>query len=460
MIMDLKKQIENVTALGAEYCDLRIESRVGCSVEVKDAELKKAFSGMEEGASVKILYNGAWGFCSANNLSDKTLRTLFESAFKLAKASSVKVKEKTRLAEVPAAKARVIWRVKKNPQDISIEEKHKLLSEISTEVRKIKGILTATVSYSDGIIKKEFLSSEGSEIHTELTRILLQINLTAKNTALLGYRTRIGGTAGMEIFDIQNPVERGVRAAKTAVKLLDAEKAPSGRFPVVIDNELAGVFVHEALGHACEADAVIAGESILEDKIGTAVGSENVTVYDDSTIKGAFGSFPYDDEGVKGRRKILIGSGILRDFILSRETAYKLGMKPNGGARAESYAVRPLVRMSNTIIEKGDYSFEELLENIKFGIYAKGTRGGQVDTAKGSFQFSAQEAYLIENGEITKPLRDVSLAGATVEILKSIDAIGRDYRLGEPGFCGKGQLVPVGDGGPHVRIKKATIGGK
>lgn len=458
--MDIEDILQRVLKLGAEYCDVRFESSARTVVEVKDAELKKAYSGMERGASVRVLYNGSWGFCSANNLSDKTLKSLFESAFKLAKASSVKVEEKIRLADVPVAKAHIIWHAKKAPLDISIEEKHKLLSEVSAGVREVKGILTATVSYSDGTIKKEFFSSEGSEIQTELTRTLLQINLTAKNTALLGYRTRIGGTAGLEIFALQNPVERGVQAAKTVVRLLHAEKAPSGRFPVIVDNELAGVFVHEALGHACEADTVIAGESILENKRGTAVGSENVTVYDDSTIKSAFGSFPYDDEGVKGRRKILIKSGILRDFILSRETAYKLGMEPNGGARAESYAVRPLVRMSNTVIEKGEHSFEELLENIKFGIYAKGTRGGQVDTAKGSFQFSAQEAYLIENGEVTKPLRDVSLAGATVEILKSIDAVGRDYRLGEPGFCGKGQLVPVGDGGPHVRIKKATVGGK
>jgi TldD protein len=133
-------------------------------------------------------------------------------------------------------------------------------------------------------------------------------------------------------------------------------------------------------------------------------------------------------------------------------------MRSNGGARAESYAVRPLVRMSNTFIEKGDYSFEEIIEDIDRGIYAKGTRGGQVDTAKGSFQFSAQEAFLIEKGKITMPLRDVSLSGMTLQILKNIDAVGKDFILGDPGFCGKGQLVPVGDGGPHIRIKEAVVG--
>jgi TldD protein len=148
----------------------------------------------------------------------------------------------------------------------------------------------------------------------------------------------------------------------------------------------------------------------------------------------------------------------LEDYILNRETAHKLGMKSNGGARAESFTARPLVRMSNTYIETGDHSFEELLEGIDHGIYAKGTRGGQVDTAKGSFQFSAQEAYLIEKGKITTPLRDVSLSGMTLQTLNNIDAVGNDFALGDPGYCGKGQLVPVGDGGPHIRIREAVVG--
>ena len=144
---------------------------------------------------------------------------------------------------------------------------------------------------------------------------------------------------------------------------------------------------------------------------------------------------------------------------MNRETAFKLDIKPNGGARAESYNVRPLVRMSNTLIEPGDYNFDELFEGIKKGIYAKGTRGGEVDTAKGTFQFNAQEAFLIENGEITVPLKDVSLSGSTLEILKNIDALTKIREFGEPGFCGKGQFVPVGDGGPYIRVKATTVGG-
>ncbi len=137
-----------------------------------------------------------------------------------------------------------------------------------------------------------------------------------------------------------------------------------------------------------------------------------------------------------------------------------MGMEPNGGARAESGHVKPLVRMSNTILLGGEHTFEELIEDIKLGIYAKGTRGGQVDPARGTFQFNAQEAYLVEKGEITKPLKDVSLSGSILETLKLIDALEKESRLGSPGFCGKGQLVPVGDGGPHMRIKKIYVGGE
>ncbi|MBU2564900.1 MAG: TldD/PmbA family protein [Candidatus Thermoplasmatota archaeon] len=442
--------------MGAEYCDLRYEKRTGLSLEVKDGELKKAVSGSEEGVGIRVLYNGAFGFFSTNNVSDADKAAGI--AFKLAKCS--KPKEKTMLADAKTVKDTVVWKPKKNPADVSTEEKHKLIAGMDEAMRKIEGILTVTTGYSEGNIEMHFLNSEGSDIYSGVPRVVAQADLIAKKDEnLVGYRVRVGGTSGFEIFDSNDPVEKGVCAAKSAVRILSAEKSPSGRFPVIANPDLTGVFAHEALGHAAEADSVISGESILEKRIGEKVASELVTIYDDPTMENGFGSFPYDDEGVKGSKKILIENGVLKNFILNRETAFKLGMNPNGGARAESFAVRPLVRMSNTMIEKGEHSFDELIEDIKYGVYAKGTRGGQVDTAKGSFQFSAQEAWLIEHGEVTKPLKDLSLSGLTLETLKNIDAVAKDVRFGEPGFCGKGQLVPVGDGGPHIRIKEVLIGG-
>jgi len=205
---------------------------------------------------------------------------------------------------------------------------------------------------------------------------------------------------------------------------------------------------------------VVSGESILAGKLGKRVGSELVNIYDDSTYPNGWGSLKYDDEGVLTQKRLLIEKGILRKYITNRETAVKLDMEPNGGARAQDYSHPPIVRMSNTYMAPGDWSFEEMIEDIKYGVYLLGSRGGQVDTAKGTFQFNAQEAFLIENGEITKPLLDVSLSGLTLETLMNIDALSKEFTL-RTGTCGKGgQGVPAGTGGPHARIRNAIVGGR
>jgi TldD protein len=444
---------------GATYCDMRIGTVTGSSLEVKDGELKKSVTGEETGVGIRVLYEGVWGFFSTNDISKNSLKKALFEALDMAKSGSKVAKEKAELAEVKVITDNVIWKPKQNPLDVSIEEKYNLLARMDSAIHEIDGVHTVTTSYSDNNIKTHFMSSEGANISQELTRTVAQVNLVAREGAnVIGYRGRIGGTCGFEIFDMINPVEKGVIIGESAVRVLKAKRSPAGRFPIVADHDLTGVFVHEALGHTTEGDIVTSGDSILEGKIGDKMAQDYVTIVDDSTVEHAFGSFPYDDEGIPGEKKVLIKNGVLEGYILNRECAHKLDMRANGGARAESYAARPLVRMSNTYIEKGDFTFEEIIEDIEYGIYAKGTRGGQVDTAKGSFQFSAQEAFLIEKGKITTPLKDVSLSGKTLETLNNIDAVGKDLKMGDPGFCGKGQLVPVGDGGPHIRIKEAVVG--
>ncbi|HDD63731.1 MAG TPA: TldD/PmbA family protein [Thermoprotei archaeon] len=267
----------------------------------------------------------------------------------------------------------------------------------------------------------------------------------------------VSGYEAYRKFDLEGWAKR---ISEKAVKMLKAEPAPSGRFTVIADPDLTGVFTHEAVGHACEGDGIVAKESILTNMLGERIGSELVTIYDDSTYPNGWGSLKYDDEGVPTEKRLLIDEGILVGYINDRYTAFKLGMKPNGGARAQDYMHPPIVRMSNTYMAPGDWSFEEMVSEIKYGVYLLGSRGGQVDTAKGTFQFNAKEAYLIENGEITKPLLDVSLSGLTLETLKNIDAVGKDFKL-RSGTCGKGgQGVPAGTGGPHVRIVNAVVGGR
>ena len=454
--------LDKALSEGAGYCDLRTEHRRGLSLEFKDGELHEAIPGDEKGMCVRVLLKGAWGIASTNDLSAKGVDHAVSSALKLARAKAAHRRrgETARLAPIRPQKKDIVWKVRTDPRDISLEQKHRYLAQISRQVREAPSVRSATARYFDGTRTMELLSSEGTQIRMELTRSLADISMVVKNErGILSNRATVGGTAGWEIHDASSLAARGVLAARTALEMLNGKTAPSGRFPVVADPVLTGVFAHEAVGHACEGDLIVAGDSCLEGKLGKRIAAPLLSLFDDPTIPGAFGSFPYDDEGLSGRKKPLIENGFLRNLILDRCSAFRLGLEPNGGARAESYAARPLVRMSNTAIAAGDHSREEIFEGIKLGIYAVGTRGGQVDTAKGSFQFSCREAYLIENGEVTSPLRSLALSGRILETLKEVDAVGRDFKVEDPGYCGKGQTVPVGDGGPHIRIRSAFVGG-
>ncbi|MBC7129826.1 TldD/PmbA family protein, partial [Candidatus Bathyarchaeota archaeon] len=269
-------------------------------------------------------------------------------------------------------------------------------------------------------------------------------------------REEIGSTAGYEIFDLQPPEKIGENVAKRAVEQLRAKPPKGGKFPAVLGPNVVGVFVHEAFGHLAEADLTLSG-SVLMSKLGKKIASENVTIYDDGTIEGAFGSFKYDDEGVPTQKTLLVKDGVIVGLMHNLETAKKFNAEPTGNARAENFRYAPIIRMRNTFMEPKDYSFEELLEDIKFGYYLKSFRGGQANL-DGTFQVGVQEAYEIIRGEIKRPVRNASISGNTLETLFKVDAVGKDFEL-HPGRCGKGQTAFVCDGGPHIRVKEVMIGG-
>jgi len=248
----------------------------------------------------------------------------------------------------------------------------------------------------------------------------------------------------------------GERVAERAVKQLKAKPSKGGTFPAVLGPNVVGVFVHEAFGHLAEADLTLSG-SVLLDKLGKKIASDIVTFYDDGSIEGAFGSFKYDDEGVPTQKTLLVKNGVVVGLMHNRETAEKYNTKLTGNARAEDFRFEPIIRMRNTFIEPKDHSFEELLEDIKFGYYLKNFRGGQANL-DGTFQVGIQEAYEIVNGEIGAPIRNASISGNTLETLLKVNAVGKDFELW-PGRCGKGQTAFVCDGGPHVRIKEVLVGG-
>ncbi len=445
---------------GASYADLRVLRFESTALELKDGELKQAVEGAEAGFGLRVLVGGAWGFASANDMDRGTMTATVASALSMARASQARMEEPATLAPVRTLEAEVVWRPRRDPRDMPIDEKLALLRELEAAARTAEGIATVTSTYTETCKRVEFSSTEGTRIAWGLTRLMVGANLVARAEGrTASFRVRVGGVGGLERLEEPSPLEEAERAARSVERLLGAGSTPAGRATVIIDPELTGVLVHEAFGHACEADLVLAGESLLADRLGEELGSPLVSIRDDPTLEGAFGSFPFDDEGVAAASKPLMERGVLRSFIHSRETAARFGVEPNGGARSQDHSSRPLVRMSNTYLERGDMSFEELLEGVREGFYVRGARGGQVDTAKGTFQFGAQEAFAIEGGELGRPLRDVALMGSILDTLRSVDAVGSDFVAGGPGFCGKGQVVPVGDGGPHVRVLDAPVGG-
>jgi len=255
---------------------------------------------------------------------------------------------------------------------------------------------------------------------------------------------------------VETPETVGTMIAKRIVDQLKAKAPKGGTFPAVIGTNVVGVFIHEAFGHLAEADLTLSG-SVLSDKLGKKIASEVVTVYDDGTVDGAFGSFKYDDEGTPTQKTLLIRNGEVTGLMHNRETACKFNAKPTGNARAEDFRFEPIIRMRNTYLAPGDSTLEELLEDIKFGYYLKSFRGGQANL-DGTFQVGIQEAYEIVEGRLGSPVRNASISGNTLETLHKVDAVGRDFKLW-PGRCGKDQIAFICDGGPHVRVREVIIGG-
>lgn len=439
----------------AEFYDVRVLRGSRTRIVLDNGELDEISEAPFQGAAVRALVGGAWGFVTTDSINGNGSR--LEDKIDLAKRIARKINrpENLRLAEAPPGKS-ITVPVKKDPRDLSLEEKVELLREIENAA-KVSGVSSTQAVYSEMEIHTHYTSSEGLDLESEATRMAFMISAVAKrNDNYQASAEGRAGVAGLELFDWEDPVALARETGQMAVALLDADAPKGGTYPVVLDQELAGVFVHEAVGHATEADIILEGDSCLEGKLGERIGSELVTVIDDPSMMQN-GYYPFDDEGSLAQKTILVKDGILNSYLHSRETAGRMGGVPRN-ARSQGMD-RPVVRMSNTYIANGELKLDEILEELGNGVYLAGSRGGQVSTGEGVFQFNAKRGYLIENGERTKLLRDVSLSGKILEILKNVKAVGNDLKFNS-GRCGKAeQLVPVSDGSPHLLIEKATVGG-
>jgi TldD protein len=454
----LAKSVDYGRSLGAEYVEVRAQSLFKTLLTTKDGTVEGAKEGTESGAGVRALVNGAWGFVSLGKLEPKLLTDAVDEAVTLAKAASLRVKSAVKLAEVKAVEDRVVAKPGKSPQDVSMEEKIGVaLAMDRTVFGYDKRIRSCTISYLDVTGTNYFVNSDGACVEQDKLYVWSRILASAReNSVYASAREEIGSTAGYEVFDTETPEKVGKLVAKRVVEQLKAKTPKGGSFPAVIGPNVVGVFMHEAMGHLAEADLTLSG-SILYDKLGKQIASDAVTVYDDGTVEGAFGSFKYDDEGVQTQKTALIENGILTGLMHNRETAQKLSMEPTGNARAEDFRFEPIIRMRNTYLAPGDRSFEELVEGVDFGYYLKSFRGGQANL-DGTFQVGIQEAYEIVKGQVGDAVRSASISGNTLETLRRVDAVGRDFELW-PGRCGKGQTAFICDGGPHIRVGEVTIGG-
>jgi len=327
-------------------------------------------------------------------------------------------------------------------------------------------IVNSIVSYAQGRHEEVLANTAGTLLESAGSRAVATTMFVATDGQILQRGTEQRGiVGGAELLRQVEPEAFSVRAARKALAALEAKPAPAGRFTVLFHPSITGLLVHEALGHNAEADAVWAGESILEGRLGEAIASPAVSVYDDSTVPGQFGSFAYDSEGTPGRRRPIIEEGRLVAYLHSLETAAKFDAEPTGSARAESYDCRPIVRMSNTFLEPAGTDtgvpLAEMLRGTDRGIYLEDGHWGYVFVQKGQFICHAGQAHMIENGQVGEPLRDVSISSLTLDVLQNIDAVGDDFEMKMPGMCGKdGQSAPTDCGGPHVRVRDVVVGGQ
>ncbi len=452
--------IEAALKKGASFADIRIENTTTTIIEINDGITKQALSSMLKGAGIRAFIDGAWAFAQTTDLTPEGMKSTAESVAKLAMATKNRVAEKFDI-DGPDIRDRQSFPVNKKFDSISIDEKMALVKQIDDQASSFDSRIISTRSvYGDMWSEIYVANSLGTSIYTENSIPRIISAPTAKEGAnrqrtLRSISVR-GGFEAMEREDSQN---LGTTAAELAISLLSSIPAKGGTYDVIMDPILNGVMTHEAFGHAAEADNWPAHATVLEEKVGEVVGPEYLSITDDPTLDGMRGSYDYDWEGTRAKKRHLVKNGILTELLHSLETACRLGMEPNGAARSQSFMYEPIPRMSNTFMEPGDYDVDELIQETKSGILLCSFNYGYTQSAKGQFMFQASHGYIIENGEKSQMVRDVSLAGNILEILAKVDAIGNDFEL-DAGSCGKsGQMVPTMTGGPHARIRGVPVGG-
>jgi TldD protein len=443
---------------GGDFAEVFVEDKRATTARLDDGRVEELSSGRDRGAGVRVVSGDTTGYAHTADLSEEGLRAAADAAAAAARGGG----GGERIIALTRADARRPNDVEVLPETIAKAAKVELLQRANEAARGMSGAITqVSARVADSRRRILVANSDGLLSEDDQVRTLFSVQTVATGDTGMqtGYET-VGYTIGWELFDRLDVEEHARKVAQQALTKLAARPAPSGVMPVVIGPGGGGVLFHEACGHGLEADLVGKGASVFRGRIGERVASELVTIIDDGTMPEEWGCYAIDDEGSPAQRNVLIQDGVLTDYLWDHLRATKEGRPRSGNGRRQSYQHLPMVRMTNTYLTAGDGDPEAIVADTERGVYVKSLGGGQVNTATGDFVFGMTEAYLIEDGVITEPLREGNLIGNGPEVLTKIDAVGNDFAMGNPGMCGKdGQGVPVGDGVPTLRVTELTIGG-
>jgi TldD protein len=441
---------------GGEFADIYFEDVAFSSVVCDDGKIERILAASERGIGIRVISELCTAYAYTNQLSEESLLMLAETVSRGVRGGAFRgdfdLSERRIGTGFPIAIA---------PDQVQLAEKVALVNRADRAARGFDQRIRQVVSvYRDSQAKTQTVNSLGEFCEDNVTATLFVVQAVARDGSVTqtGLEQR-GEERGFELFQETSPEDLALKAAARSVMMLGARKAPAGQLPVVLSSEAGGTMVHEAIGHGLEADLVQAGTSVYKGRMGEQVASELVTVIDDATIPYARGSFSFDGEGTPAQRTVLVEAGVLKGYMYDRLSAMKDGCASTGNGRRESYRMRPIVRMTNTLIAPGKSDPAEIVASVANGLFVKRMGGGQVNTVNGNFVFEVSEGYLIENGVVGEPVRGATMTGNGPEVLKKIAMVGNDLGFGI-GTCGKdGQGVPVADAQPTLLISGITIGG-
>ncbi|MBO3799162.1 MAG: TldD/PmbA family protein [Thermoproteota archaeon] len=446
--------------LGATYVEARAQRTNYELVTIDNGVLKEFSKTFSAGLGIRVFYDSRFGFSSTNDLNRESVKEAVEKAISAARVS----RKVEKLGEREACKGVFKSSCRKKPEDVSDGEKVSLTLEVNKAGLSLEGVKSAVTRLGIQRDWRYVVTSDGVDLEYESSLLGFgHMSVAFEAGAMERVGDQESAVAGWEFIEGKDWSGFSFSVSKLAKEAVKAPLPPSGRLKAVADPEMVGLILHEAFGHACEGDLVSSGDSILSGRLGSEIASPIVTIVDDGLAEGGY-FVPFDDEGNIKRRVMVVENGLLKSFMTGRETASMLNLPVSGNSRAQDFTHFPIVRQTNFFMMPGEHGFDEIIRETREGIYilGRGATGGQVDTASGTFTFSAGPSWMIRNGELAELVRGVVISGSILETLKGVEAVGRDLRITTSAFggCGKdNQLARVGDGGPHVMIRELIVGG-